>query len=1302
MKKILLLMVGFLSCIVAQAYTDVYLRGTMSDDFAAQEAWKMETTDGVTYTKTGVNISKGQQFKIADADWGDINYGWTDNTINVGSTAEQTLYYKNNQFGISEDLVNAKITFKVTEPKSQAVIKIENNYNGGDNPGTKYQIKSAIDGSDWPLHDMVDDGTGKYVYTYENVTASSSPRGMGMMINDAWRGSTQSDKTFDGRTLTCKMDATGGGDIMVAASYTGSILCSYDPATNNLTLSDPSQNDDSYRLHIHTMVPFGGKQIYPFDVTGESPYSVTLNITAPLADELPLCIHYRHGADDYVSYGFSEATTYVPEGDGKTGDLVSFSDASKYITLPKGLQGNVTFEVSVTDGVPSSLKISGGQIAQSLYTYILWDNFNSEKLQKTQTLTPHVGHFDAKYTFTGEEKGRVFKVERLLNGQTVTGRRWGVIRNSPKYVPSETGVRYEISATGVETVVFPEDLRGTVTISVYVDEDGVPDYFRIQGGHIGDGPDDTYTIYFYDTTAGGTQNAPYAYMWRKEAGDNTAEFTKWWGDDKEKGKMTATGRYVVENGNYYPLYSLSFSWESMVPHNVIIHNGDTHYTQKGSDPLFVNGGYYYTGCSAAKSASEVTVTENANVTFYMHWKQDWLKDGNGEAPRCFVFSGTKPSNIKDAWDNGVEMSQITDLAPSISTFSVDAHGDEEVAAPMTITEKYQIWKAEMTPAQMSGKTDVMFVLKHQKDDGSFEYWDYGSRSGGFAEPSFLSKYIFATAYENNSRYAVQTYLPYEDFVNLDRQGRPHVYLVGDANGAIQGLQWDNVALAKEFTPEQGVFYIKIDVTGNTYAKFKMSWISVQEAIERNSIVKIDNQRSWATFDLGIIGFDDTFSKYPEGYERPKVEKADAGDLVSAAWIKPYQSLPYMNYNQYNWYIPAKNITRDAACHLVIDPHSTCRTVTLIPYDPNPSVVVVGSSVGQVSLNEVQARQLHGDHSSSHLNGAASNGHIYMDRVNVCSGSVKINPSDGLSIGASGFKLLYSIYMNGNEVMEIATPGEYNINFLPLDSSADMDVRCKYTNDATGLTFHSKLGSGTVSTPEIDFPQPEASIENATYIIDSRNGVSSVGVLLRPLRFQVDTQHAYFADFSFEIGEKAELLHKEHRMVKMFASLEDDVLPGWEFIDVDNNYDFSDAKKNDWSTKLAVNKSAYVLLTDVSAENFEAMDVSGMVRAVYPFIYQLKPELTPVSASRKRVGSATGLDIALPDDLSGFAISTMAVPQPVSTSVSGVISGVENVEADALEGDAEYYNLQGIRVYGEPAPGIYLLRQGGKVSKVLVR
>lgn len=48
-------------------------------------------------------------------------------------------------------------------------------------------------------------------------------------------------------------------------------------------------------------------------------------------------------------------------------------------------------------------------------------------------------------------------------------------------------------------------------------------------------------------------------------------------------------------------------------------------------------------------------------------------------------------------------------------------------------------------------------------------------------------------------------------------------------------------------------------------------------------------------------------------------------------------------------------------------------------------------------------------------------------------------------------------------------------------------------------------------------------------------------------------------------------------------------------------------------------------------------------------------------------------------------------------------GVENVNAAAAESDApvEYYNLQGVRV-DNPQPGIYIRRQGSKVSKVLLK
>ena len=49
---------------------------------------------------------------------------------------------------------------------------------------------------------------------------------------------------------------------------------------------------------------------------------------------------------------------------------------------------------------------------------------------------------------------------------------------------------------------------------------------------------------------------------------------------------------------------------------------------------------------------------------------------------------------------------------------------------------------------------------------------------------------------------------------------------------------------------------------------------------------------------------------------------------------------------------------------------------------------------------------------------------------------------------------------------------------------------------------------------------------------------------------------------------------------------------------------------------------------------------------------------------------------------------------------GEVTGVESIEAEASS--AEYYNLNGQRVYGTPDHGIYLRRQGNVTTKVLVK
>lgn len=69
----------------------------------------------------------------------------------------------------------------------------------------------------------------------------------------------------------------------------------------------------------------------------------------------------------------------------------------------------------------------------------------------------------------------------------------------------------------------------------------------------------------------------------------------------------------------------------------------------------------------------------------------------------------------------------------------------------------------------------------------------------------------------------------------------------------------------------------------------------------------------------------------------------------------------------------------------------------------------------------------------------------------------------------------------------------------------------------------------------------------------------------------------------------------------------------------------------------------------------------------------------------------------------YAVSAVytAGESALSVPVSAGIAGIAGVEADGSDAPAEYFNLQGVRVEN-PAPGIYIRRQGASVSKVVVK
>lgn len=68
----------------------------------------------------------------------------------------------------------------------------------------------------------------------------------------------------------------------------------------------------------------------------------------------------------------------------------------------------------------------------------------------------------------------------------------------------------------------------------------------------------------------------------------------------------------------------------------------------------------------------------------------------------------------------------------------------------------------------------------------------------------------------------------------------------------------------------------------------------------------------------------------------------------------------------------------------------------------------------------------------------------------------------------------------------------------------------------------------------------------------------------------------------------------------------------------------------------------------------------------------------------------------------FNIQVMWDNIPINVTFTGEVAGILDVEADSTDAPAEYYNLNGQRVIGDVAPGLYIRRQGNSVSKVIVR
>jgi hypothetical protein len=98
------------------------------------------------------------------------------------------------------------------------------------------------------------------------------------------------------------------------------------------------------------------------------------------------------------------------------------------------------------------------------------------------------------------------------------------------------------------------------------------------------------------------------------------------------------------------------------------------------------------------------------------------------------------------------------------------------------------------------------------------------------------------------------------------------------------------------------------------------------------------------------------------------------------------------------------------------------------------------------------------------------------------------------------------------------------------------------------------------------------------------------------------------------------------------------------------------------------------------------------RAAGEYYYELTGTYTKDSAT----------DFALLFAYPDHGITANITDYSVGAENENPVAGVNGIAADTAEAPVEYFNLQGVRVNGNLAPGVYIRRQGQSTSKILVK
>lgn len=802
-------------------------------------------------------------------------------------------------------------------------------------------------------------------------------------------------------------------------------------------------------------------------------------------------------------------------------------------------------------------------------------------------------------------------------------------------------------------------------------------------------------VYFADTGNWGPDNTQI-HIWGS-AGD----FTPFLSDPT----MTDTGKYALVNDVWARVYQYTYLYDGVVE-GVMFHLKGNNFST--ADYKEMDGAMYaYVGNK--KSAP----VETAPVFL------DAIPRDTPRPVSLYVNLGANQMMQTGLWDEPcAHVYRREDSATDYESL-LPEYGSEAYQAEVMTKIRDGFYRIDID--DITACNDVIFYYSRINAKGEHTYQDlaFPASRGAYNDPSTWATFI----YDIGIDCVHQSYLTPQEYNAAWEESPEALFLTG--NELVMGLAVDDPANSVLIESDDDVYIHKFTISEGDIATFKLSRFDARGAALRHGFSTEDKtyekQRGWATFNLGIIGFQNDPGE-ADWYDRYIYAPGNGQSRQVRLWLN--ESVDFNSSTQYPWRLgDGENGVTEGDYWLVIDLHDEDHSLTLLDFDPNPTSEIANKGFSVAEVGYDYALSL--DNTDPHK-GEAANGKVGFDRVNVLSANAEVTGRSADFLKERDFTVAYTAYVGDVAVATLDIPedgdfesGVMEIPYMAPGELADVSVRAHYTDTNTKRSFCSRNNHKELTAPMPVLASPRtASVDGSMHLYfaskqDEESLTMTVGgAATVPYQLEEETPYVYYPDYSVEEvntdGVDAStdniLVSSGHWMASRepFAN-HLGKYSDTPWIPVSDDMEYGDS--NNWSKYVASEGHLPIFinaLTTVDSFETTVSSTAGLkLHAVYPFL--VATEETSAAAPRRVMAKEGEETAAIP---AGLSLMTMRTSKDASIEFGGrTISSIDGVNADrSMTDEAErYYTIGGVALSSCPIlPGIYVAVKGNTVKKVVIK